>query len=103
MAYKMMINKNKFLKTEFGSELSETVTALDFWLSKRPVHMFDDEFRKIQKDIDILFAKWEVYQLAMKQFYGIEYHFSRTDSYFGVCTEDESDWLFKKERDLDVR
>lgn len=33
-----------------------------------------------------------------QEFYKIEYHFSRTDEYFGVCTEDESDWLFRVER-----
>lgn len=31
----------------------------------------------------------------MKQFYSIEYNFTRTDNYYGVCTEDETDWLFK--------
>ena len=36
----------------------------------------------------------------MRQFYNIEYHFSRTDEYFGVCTEDETDWLFKVEREV---
>lgn len=36
--------------------------------------------------------------MAVRQFYGIEYCFSRTDEYFGVCTEDETDWLFKVNR-----
>lgn len=31
----------------------------------------------------------------MRQFYGIKNHFTRTDEYFGICTEDESDWLVK--------
>ena len=43
-------------------------------------------------------AQWEVYQMALRQFYGIECHLTRTDEYFGVVTEDESDWLFKVER-----
>lgn len=43
-------------------------------------------------------AQWEVYKMAVRQFYGIEYCFSRTDEYFGICTEDETDWLFKVDR-----
>jgi len=36
--------------------------------------------------------------MVIKQFYGIEYDFTRTDEYFGIVTEDETDWLFKIER-----
>ena len=36
--------------------------------------------------------------MAIKQFYGIEYYFTSEDDYFGACTEDESDWLFKIEK-----
>ncbi len=45
-------------------------------------------------------AQWEVYRMAIKHFYGVEYHFTRTDECFGLCTEDESDFLFKKHREL---
>lgn len=37
-------------------------------------------------------------KLAIKQFYGIEFFFTRTDEYFGIVTEDEADWLMKVER-----
>ena len=30
---------------------------------------------------------------------GRHYLFSRTDTYYGVCTEDEEEWLFKVERE----
>ena len=36
--------------------------------------------------------------MAIKHFYGVEYHFTRTDEYYGLCTEDESDWLMRVER-----
>lgn len=83
----MKLNKEKFLKTEFGSRLEECVIAWDFYLEKRE----RDDVRQCQ-------AQWEIYQLAMKQFYGVEYYFTRTDEYCGVCTEDETDWLLKRER-----
>ena len=42
--------------------------------------------------------QWDVYQMAVKQFYGIEYHFTRTDEYYGIVTEDCKDWLYKVEK-----
>lgn len=36
--------------------------------------------------------------MAVKQFYGVEYHFTRTDEYYGIVTADEKDWLYKVER-----
>lgn len=43
-------------------------------------------------------AQWEVYQMALKQFYGVNYHFTRTDECYGVVKDDYSEWLFKNER-----
>lgn len=83
----MKLNKDKFLKTEVGSSMKECVTAWDKWLTLRD----RDAATWCQ-------AQWEVYQMMMRQFYGIEYYFSRTDEYFGICTEDETDWLMKVER-----
>lgn len=84
---KMKLNKEKFLKTELGSSLKECIAAWDKWLEI-----------KDEKAAYWCQAQWEVYKMAIRQFYGIEYYFSRTDEYFGICTEDESDWLFKMER-----
>lgn len=83
----MKMNKEKFLKTELGSSMTECIRAWDFWLDTNN-----------RKACNICQAQWEVYQMAIKQFYGIKYHFTRTDEYFGACTEDETDWLFKVER-----
>ena len=81
------LDKVKFLKTRLGASLVECITAWDEWLKTgdRQAALWCQ-------------AQWEVYQIAVKQFYGIEYHFTRTDEYFGVCTEDETDWLLKVER-----
>lgn len=85
----MKMNKERFLKTELGGSLMECITAWDKWLE------IGD-----RKAAYWCQAQWEVYKMAVKQFYGIEYCFSRTDEYFGVCTEDEIDWLFKVERQV---
>ena len=90
-----------FLQTEFGSTLCETITALDFWLCEKGTTSQcsePDKYNQLQTDIDKLFAQWEVYKLALKQFYGIDYHFNRTDAYYGICDNDEV-YLFKVLRD----
>lgn len=84
--------KKKFLESEFGRKLVSTITTWDEALEKN---------RRTGEDKDILRtlawcqAQWEVYRMAIKHFYGVEYHFTRTDEYYGLCTEDESDWLMK--------
>ena len=42
--------------------------------------------------------RWEVFKLAIRQFYGIEFNFTRTDEYFGICNDDETIWLMKENR-----
>ncbi|SCH39992.1 Uncharacterised protein [uncultured Clostridium sp.] len=97
----MKLNKEKFLKTELGGDLQECVTAWDRWLTelrKMGQGCVSQEYHETRKAADWCQAQWEVYQTVMRQFYGIDYHFSRTDEYFGVCTEGGEDWLFKVER-----
>ena len=86
MAKKM--NKERFLRTEFGSALQECTTAWDKWLE------IGD-----RKAAYWCQAQWEVYQMALRQFYGIECHFTRTNEYFGVVMANE-DWLFKTEKKI---
>lgn len=83
----MKMNKEKFLKTELGSGMEECIKAWDknLKVGDRKAALWCQ-------------AQWEVYKMAVRQFYGIEYCFSRTDEYFGICTEDETDWLFKVDR-----
>jgi hypothetical protein len=79
------------MKTEFGCEMEEVIQAWDKALGDK--YRADVDFHTLQT-LAWCQAQWEVYKLAMKQFYGIEYNFTRTDEYFGVCTDDE-DFLFK--------
>ena len=78
----MKLNKEKFLKTELGGNLQECVESWDFALRGG---------NKTKSLVDWCQAQWEVYQIMFRQLYNIDYHFSRTDEYFGVCTEDETD------------
>lgn len=99
----MKLEKESFFKTEFGCELRDTVKAIDVnMIQQRKISEWKqpEEYSRLRAELDLLFAKWEVFKLAIKQFYGIEYNFTRTDEYFGVCTEDESDYLIKEERPM---
>lgn len=90
--------KEKFLKTELGVNLEECITAWSYALKRMKEVEYESGVYKMMEDIlKQCKAQWGVYQMAIKQFYGIEYFFTR-DEYFGVCTEDGSDWLIKLER-----
>lgn len=83
----------------------ETVKAIDFYLKERS-HTSQwgepEKYEGLTKDIDRLFAQFEIFKLAVKQFYGVEYHFTRTDDYFGCCTDNGEDFLFRFEREKKV-
>lgn len=69
----MKMNKEQFLKTEFGGELESTITAWDDALSR------NREDKEVLRTLAWCQAQWEVYRMAIKHFYGVEYHFTRTD------------------------
>lgn len=95
----MKMNKKKFLNTEFGAELKGNIKALNYYLNEiKRISQFEnlEDYQALDKDIQTLFSKWYVFQLAIKQFYEIEYHFTRTNEYYGICTNDEEDFLFKE-------
>ena len=83
----MKLNKKEFLKTVLGAGICNCVDCWDLYLEKRNY-----------VDAGMCQLQWEVYQTAIKQFYGIFYHFTRTDEYYGICTADEKDWLYKFEK-----
>lgn len=94
----MKMNKEKFLKTEFGAELETSIGNLNYDLNEiNRISQFEEpeSYKRLNNSIQTLFSVWHVYQSAIKQFYGIEYSFNRTDEYYGICTQDE-DYLFKK-------
>lgn len=111
MAYKMMMNKQNFLKTEFGAELENCIRVWDNALEEKNRCIPGNTTRQ-SEGLGYTYwnntcawcqAQWEVYQLALKQFYSLEYHFTRTDDYYGLVTEDKSDWLMKFDRPADMK
>lgn len=99
----MKLDKEKFLKSELGSSMIECAKSWDHWLNESKRYAYDfmtnSEYKSAKQNVLWCQAQWEVYKMAVRQFYGVEYCFSRTDDYFGICTEDESDWLIKVERE----
>ena len=101
----MKLVKARFERTEFGGQMVETVKALDFYLEEKnhtSQWQEPEKYKRLMKDIDRLFAQFEIFKLAVKQFYGVEYHFTRTDDYFGCCTDNGEDFLFRFEREKKV-
>lgn len=95
------LRESGFLKTEFGSKMQECIIAWDHWITELGKFAFNvsgREYQRARRAANWCQAQWEVYQLAMRQFYGIEYSFSRTDKCFGIYTEDGEEYLFKINR-----
>ena len=59
----MKLNKEKFLKTEFGSELLTTIKALDFYLCEKRKLSINEETITLDNNIRVLFAEWRIYLL----------------------------------------
>ena len=97
----MKFDKEKFLKTDFGEELELTIRCWDDALEKRRKARcnYDKEYGCWDRICQSYQDKWEVFKLAIQQFFGITYNFTRTDEHFGLVTEDEKDWLLKVERE----
>lgn len=92
------MNKKEFLKTELGKGLYGCVVMWDKALEMQYLNYYDSkEYKDGMQAALWCQAQWEVYQIALKQFCGVEFHFNRTDECYGVCTED-GDWLIKINR-----
>lgn len=92
MSYKMLLNRKKFLnETEFGRAMEKLVREWDGLLETKETP------ETIRKEAHCM-SQWEVYQLAMKQFYGLDCHFTRTNEYFGIWIEDDATFLLKVDR-----
>lgn len=96
----MTFNKEKFLLSELGIALVNDICTLNAYMVEiRGVSKDKNsaDYNELMSDIDRMSAKWQIYKLAIKQFYGIEYYFTRTDEYYGVCKDDDvDDFLVKK-------
>lgn len=95
----MKLNKEEFLQSELGRSLKERITEWDKALTALSKCGYGTaDYLEAQEKAYTSSAMWDVFCMALKHFYGMEYHFTRTDVDFGVCTEDESNWLLKIDR-----
>lgn len=95
----MYFNKESFMASELGCSLDSCIRLLDSYLIQLSRYPYGSNIYAYEKKcVDKCFAQWAVYKIAIKYFCGIEYNFTRTDEYFGLVTEDETDWLIKIER-----
>lgn len=95
----MKLNKEKFLKTEVGAELKCCIISWDKALEGCESYFSETpEYSRERRAADQCQAQWAVYKMVLRQFFGEEYYFTRTDKYFGLVTENRRDWLFKIER-----
>ena len=100
-----LLNISKFMTTEMGCEIENIIKCWDNALEERMkvTPGFGNQkqglgFEYWNDTCESCQNKWEAFQLAIKQFYGLEFHFTRTDEYFGICTEDGKTWLMKELR-----
>lgn len=87
-----IMEKTKLFKSEFYKGMERTIHDWDEALG------MNREDAAVMRKLSWCLAQWEVYRKAIKFIYGTEYHFSRTDEYFGLCDEDGKDWLLYVER-----
>lgn len=81
---KLKFDKQKFLQYEFGSTLKEMIKAWAYYI----------DVGDRQNALTFQY-RWEVFQLALRYFYGLEYYTTIMDGYFGVVSKDNKDWLVK--------
>lgn len=105
----MKLNIEKFMKTEFGSEMESMVKTWDCaiderrkvtpGLSSRTEQDKGMGYKYWNETCKCCQNQWEVYKMALLHIYGIEFNFTRTDEYFGICDNDEQVWLMKVKKD----
>lgn len=95
----MKLNKEEFLQSELGQSLKGYLIEWDRALDDLAKYGFGTpDYNEAQKNVFICSEMWVGFRMALKYFCGVDYHFTRTDDYFGVCTNDGKDWLFKINR-----
>jgi hypothetical protein len=77
----------RLLKSDFFWALRDVIRAWDFYVAKNE----DQNAFQMQ-------CKWEMAKLALEHMTGKTYHFSRTDTHYGVVSGDGVDKLFFEKR-----
>lgn len=93
-------NKEEFLNSMFGEGLIECIREWDKQLCmKAQFNEFTPEYRASDYQAHGYECQWYVYKKFFRSI-GLRYNFTRTDEYFGVCSDDETDWLIKFDRSV---
>lgn len=79
------IPKN-FWQMEMGAEMISTARSWNMAIEKHD----RDARHELQ-------SRWEAFEISFRYMFGIEIFFTRTDEYFGICTEDEH-FFYREER-----
>lgn len=93
-------SKEEFLNSIFGEGLIECIQGWDAQLFKMyKFNEFTPEYRAAECLAYGYRSQWNVYKKFFMSI-GLRYNFTRTDEYVGVCSDDETDWLIKIDRQL---
>lgn len=79
-----LADNEKLLKSDFMKQVESMIIKWDKALNE------SDMIRS-----HACLQSWELVQAALKFITSIEWHFTRTDRYYGICTEDEKFLLVK--------
>lgn len=101
----------EFRKTPIGEELHKIVNTWDIAIENRRQALREVErypgAERLQaaKDWEQACAewqaRWEVMKIVLREIYGVEFCFTRTEQYMGVCDETETVWLVQKFRKME--
>ena len=81
MNYKMLMNKEKFLKTDYGKLLQADVRNLDYYI-RRKKKFPDDADTKLWNYV--YRSKFQVHMAVLKQFYGMKCEYFSDDEGCGI-------------------
>ena len=96
MNYKTLMNKEEFLKTDYGKLLQADVRNLDYYIRRR---------KKLPDDVDtklwnyVYRSKFQVHTAVLKQFYGIDCEYFSDDEGYGI-REESGEVLFRASRKI---
>ncbi len=96
------MSKEEFLHSRIGKELKDCIANLDEakTKAKKCKAINDTTGFMIARDCaGACWEQWKIFQMVTHELTSLYYQFVRTDEYYGLATEDESDWLFKVNRE----
>lgn len=80
--------------------VKEALINSDFWGDlHRLVRNWDAAIIENHMDASKIFiGQWEIACSALKLITGEDWHFTRDDKYYGICTEDKEKYLIRYDR-----